>query len=180
MIVKGAGEPSGDAVGGSNGDILYFQITTNRIKRGDDDFPVHEMDWPRIQRGYQALTSRYGATRRTENELAFMAWKFQDAAVARQQFTLIGENWGRAVWRDRNYFDRARDWAQAPTAAPLPGQSDLSVEAVHLHHILAQRVTAGRTGIEHMSAGIFAHCYPAKVTHDRHLVHGKQGSHEGA
>ena len=50
-----------------------------------------------------------------------MAWKFQDAAVARQQFTLIGENWGRAVWRDRNYFDRARDWAKAPTVAPLPG-----------------------------------------------------------
>jgi hypothetical protein len=79
------------------------------------------MDWPRIQRGYQAHASRYGATRRTENELAFMAWKFQDAAVARQQFTLIGENWGRAVWRDRNYFDRARDWAKAPTAASLPG-----------------------------------------------------------
>jgi hypothetical protein len=113
---------SADTVGGDSGDVLYFQIATILIKRGDDDFPVHEMDWPRIQRGYRALISQYGPDRRTLNELAFMAWKYQDAAVARQQFALIGENWGRAVWRDRNYFDRARDWAQAPTPGPLPGQ----------------------------------------------------------
>jgi hypothetical protein len=113
---------SADAVGGDAGDILYFQIATNLIKRGDAEFPIHEMDWQRIQRGYQALISQYGPAKRPENELAFMAWKFQDAAVARRQFALIGENWGRAIWRDRNYFDRARDWAQAPTPGLMPGQ----------------------------------------------------------
>jgi hypothetical protein len=115
---------SADAVGGDSGDMLYFQIAKRLITRGDGDFPVHEMDWPRLQRGYQALTSQYGQSHRLDNQLAFMAWKFQDATVARQQFALIGDNWNRGVWGDRNYFDRARDWAQSPTMAPLPGQAD--------------------------------------------------------
>jgi hypothetical protein len=41
-----------------------------------------------------------------------MAWKFRDAAFARQQFEVIGDRWSRGVWRDKEYFDRARDWAQ--------------------------------------------------------------------
>jgi len=113
---------SADAVGGNAGDILYFQIASVLIRRGNDDFPVHEMDWPRLQRGYQALLSQYGSTRAIVNDLAFMAWKFQDATVARQQFALIGDDWNVSVWEDRSYFDRARDWAQSPTPALLPGQ----------------------------------------------------------
>jgi hypothetical protein len=103
---------SADDVGGDAGDELYFQIATILIKRGDGDFPVKEMDWERIQRGYQALTAHYGATRRTKNQIAFMAYKFKDAAFARQQFELIGDHWAPGVWRDRQFFDRARDWAQ--------------------------------------------------------------------
>ena len=103
---------SADDVGGDAGDELYFQIATILIKRGDGDFPVHEMDWERIQRGYQALTAQYGASRQSKNQIAFMAYKFKDAAFARQQFELIGNNWSQFVWRDRQFFDRARDWAQ--------------------------------------------------------------------
>ena len=60
-----------------------------------------------------------------------MAWKFQDAAVAHQQFTLIGDNWEAGVWGDRNYFDRARDWAQSPTPALLPGQGQSPPAVIH-------------------------------------------------
>jgi hypothetical protein len=131
LLPKWAGRPgaasnfarsSADAVGGDAGDILYFQIGTVLILRGDDDFPVHEMDWQRLQRGYQALLSQYGSAGFPQNQLAYMAWKFQDSVVARQQFTLIGNSWNRTVWGDRNIFDRARDWAQSPTPALLPGQ----------------------------------------------------------
>lgn len=121
---------SADAVGGDAGDILYFQIATNLIRRGDDAFPVHEMDWQRIQRGYQALLSQYGSTPRVHNQLAFMAWKFQDAVVAHQQFAVIGNRWAPFVWRDRNAFDRARDWAQSPSPALLPGQGQTAPPAV--------------------------------------------------
>jgi hypothetical protein len=121
---------SADALGGDAGDLLYFEIGTELIRHGNGDFPVHEMDWERLQRGYQAAVSQYGSTHFPENELAFMAWKFQDAAVARQQFALIGDDWNPSVWRDRNSFDRARDWAQAPTAALLPGQGQTQPPAI--------------------------------------------------
>jgi hypothetical protein len=104
---------SADGVGGSAGDLLYFQIGTNLIKRGDDSFPVREMDWDRIQHGYQALSSQYGTSRRTMNQLAFMAYKFKDVSVARRQFEAIGDRWSRAVWGSRELFDRARDWVRA-------------------------------------------------------------------
>ena len=104
---------SADGAGGSAGDLLYFQIATILIKRGDGSFPVKEMDWDRIQRGYQALSAQYGTSRRTMNQLAFMAYRFKDATVARQQFEAIGDRWSRGVWGDRELFDRARDWAPA-------------------------------------------------------------------
>lgn len=104
---------SADRLGGDSGDLLYFQIATVLIRRGDSSFPVRQMDWERIQRGYQTLSAQYGESRRTMNQLAFMAYKFKDAAVARRQFAAIGDKWSRGVWRDREYFDRARDWSRA-------------------------------------------------------------------
>ncbi len=103
---------SADNIGGDAGDELYFQIATLIISRGNGNFPVQEMDWARIQHGYQALSTHYGATNRANNQVAFMAYKFRDANVARQQFEIIGDRWARGVWRDRQFFDRARDWAQ--------------------------------------------------------------------
>lgn len=122
---------SADAVGGDGGDILYFQIATNLIRLGDENFPVHEMDWQRLQRGYQALISQYGPSHPLENRLAYMAWQFQDAAVARQQFALIGDNWNRRIWGIRDYFDRARDWAQSATKPLLPGQGQIKPSEIH-------------------------------------------------
>ena len=102
-----------DNVGGEQGDVIYFHIATAVIGKNGKGFGVHEMDWPRIQRGYQALTAQYGATGWLKNEIAYFAYEYRDAAFARQQFDLIGDHWARSVWRDRVYFDRARDWAQS-------------------------------------------------------------------
>jgi hypothetical protein len=102
-----------DNVGGEEGDVIYFHIATAVIGKNGKEFSVHEMDWPRIQRGYQALTAQYGTTGWLKNEIAYFAYKYRDAAFARQQFDLIGDRWDRGVWRDRVYFDRARDWAQS-------------------------------------------------------------------
>ena len=91
--------------------MLYFQITTVLVKRGDGNFPVNELDWKRIQRGFSVLTAQYGATRKNQNQLAFMAYKFKDVEVAKQQFAIIGDDWAESVWRDRKFFDRIRDWS---------------------------------------------------------------------
>ena len=109
---------SADKLGGDTGDMIYFEIAANLIRRGDDDFPVKEMDWERIQRGQHVITQLYGSNRRIENELAYMAYSYRDTAVARRQFASIGGDWATGVWRDRKLFDRTRDWASGHTDWP--------------------------------------------------------------
>lgn len=120
LLPKWEGEPgasssfaktSADNLGAEDGDLLYFQIATLLISRHNNKFPIKEMDWDRIQRGYRALAARYGTSRRTLNQLAFMAYKYRDAAIAGQQFAVIGDQWAPFVWGDRQLFDRARDWS---------------------------------------------------------------------
>ena len=122
LLPKWDGEPgqasafaktSADRVGGPDGDALYFQISTVLVSRHNSRFPVNELDWQRIQRGFTALTSQFGATNAQQNHLAFMAYKYKDVAVAQKQFATIGDKWSRSVWLKRDFFDRIRDWAAA-------------------------------------------------------------------
>ena len=119
LLPKWNGEPgqavafakeSADKLGGEAGDSLYWDIATVFISRSNRDFPVKQMDWQRIQRGAAVLTERNGATRSSKNQLAYMAYRYQDATVTRQQLLLIGEDWAPGVWGQRILFDRARDW----------------------------------------------------------------------
>jgi Domain of unknown function (DUF4034) len=109
---------SADRVGGDEGDILYFRISSVLVKRGDGDFPVDQLDWHRILNGYTALNQAYGTTNAHVNQLAFMAYKFGDREIAQQQFSLIGNRWSFGVWRDKMFFDRIRDWASHRTSWP--------------------------------------------------------------
>ena len=102
---------SADKLGGEAGDIVYYQIATVLISRHNNNYPVKQMDWARIQRGYAAITTQYGGTKKLQNELAFMAWKYRDQKVAKEQLATIGDNWSRGVWGDQQKFDRARDWS---------------------------------------------------------------------
>jgi hypothetical protein len=101
-----------DRVGGDEGDEIYFHIADAVIGKNGRNFGVKQMDWARIQRGAQVVTAKYGTTGWLQNKMAYYAYKFQDAAVARQQFEQIGDRWDRGVWRDRARFDEARDWSQ--------------------------------------------------------------------
>jgi Domain of unknown function (DUF4034) len=102
---------SADGVGGDAGDILYFEIATNLIRRGDGDFPVKQMDWARIQHGEVTLEAQYGVSKRVTNELAYIAYKFGDATTAQRLFTQIGEQWATGVWRDKAFYNQTRQWA---------------------------------------------------------------------
>jgi transglutaminase-like putative cysteine protease len=104
---------SADQIGGDAGDILYFQIAMGLITRGNRDLDATMMDWQRIQRGYKGLSAKYGVNSNLKNQLAYMACRFKDAAIARQQFAAIDEDWAREVWGERKWFDQYRDWAKA-------------------------------------------------------------------
>ena len=87
------------------------------IERDNGRIPTNEMDWERIKRGAYALERMYGQTRETTNELAFMAYKYRDYAVAVPLFESIGERWLEQVWKPRTYYEKARKWALRAEAA---------------------------------------------------------------
>lgn len=109
-----------DRLGGDNGDYMYWEMATVILKRGNgnlDQF-VPRMDWDRIQRGFQVASNRYKANFTQKNQLAFMAYHFKDSAVAQQQFASIGNGWVPGVWRDRNFFEKIRDWSTGHNSWP--------------------------------------------------------------
>lgn len=129
LLPKWNGEPNdatnfakrqADHLGGDLGDRMYFEIATAILHRGNGNLApfVQHMDWPRIQRGYAVLVAQSGSSRKIQNQLAFMAYKFNDVAVARQQFASIGDQWSLGVWKQRNFFDRVRDWSNGQTSWP--------------------------------------------------------------
>ena len=91
--------------------MLYFRLAHTIVRRGTGNESPKLVDWARVQRGYALIASRYGETKRNENELAMLAYLFEDKAVALKQFALLGDDWSHSVWRDKKIYDRARDWA---------------------------------------------------------------------
>ena len=109
-----------DALGGTDGDLLYFEIGSALLSKGNGNTNAKSLDWQRLQRGHAALVARYGTTNHVENELALMAYKEKDAVVAQAQFTAIGDHYASSVWKDRTQFSRVRDWAASATADSAP------------------------------------------------------------
>lgn len=111
---------SADHLGGEAGDMLYFEISTVIIKRGNGNLApfIKAMDWPRIQQGYKIQVRQAGETRKEQNQLAFMAYHYRDQAVAHAEFVLIGDEWSRGVWKEKANFDRARDWSTGHQSWP--------------------------------------------------------------
>jgi len=110
-----------DHRGGDMGDWLYYEIASSIISRSNGGWlnaHVNALDWPRIQRGYHVLNAQFGISRGEQNEFAYMAYRFKDAGIAQQQFAAIGSDWTRGVWRQRAFFDRARDWANGQQQWP--------------------------------------------------------------
>lgn len=100
-----------DRVGGGEGDVLYFQLATYLIGPGYKAAFLKDWDWNRLQHGYSAIETVYGLSPRDVNELGFLAYKYHDQTIAQKQFALIKDDYSESVWRNRKYFDKARDWA---------------------------------------------------------------------
>jgi hypothetical protein len=109
---------SADRRGGDAGDMIYFHIAAVLISKSNPNYPVKELDWERIQRGAASTAAQYGGTLEDTNDLAYMAYKYRDRPAAQKLFAQIGNDWSRGVWRGKEFFDRARDWAQGETQWP--------------------------------------------------------------
>ncbi|MGA1981993.1 MAG: DUF4034 domain-containing protein [Acidobacteriaceae bacterium] len=102
---------SADAVGGPEGDFLYFHIAMVVLAANNGKVDAAQMDWERLQRGYQAQRDLYGVVSFDRNQFALMAWRFRDRDVARPIFNEIGDKWSKEVWGNRTRFETAREWA---------------------------------------------------------------------
>jgi hypothetical protein len=131
LLPKWEGEPgdatsfakaAADRVGGDDGDVIYFEFATIVIKRGNGGIPTTQMDWERIKRGAYALEKKYGQSRTTMNQFAFMAYKYRDAVVAGPLFAEIGDRWVPAVWKEKSNYDQARNWAARHSEGSAAGE----------------------------------------------------------
>jgi hypothetical protein len=101
---------SADRVGGSDGDILYFQIAGGVVCPCGDETEFNRMSWSRIQKGFAALEQKYGPSMINLNLFALMATNVDDAVVAAAAFKRIGDNWDKDTWITEEYFNHSKTW----------------------------------------------------------------------
>jgi hypothetical protein len=107
------GKQMADAVGGSKGDFIYYQIGIVVLGICNCTVQENPLDWARLQRGYRVQGEMFKNTNYDTNQLALLAWRFNDRAVAQQAFEEIGDKWLKNVWKNRSHFEKARKWANA-------------------------------------------------------------------
>ena len=99
-------EQVADAVGGREGDALYFLVASrvNCCRR----MQAPALSEAREERGFTALDQMYGSTNRERNEAAFLALRAGDTATAQGLFARIGNDWSSTVWGSKARFDASR------------------------------------------------------------------------
>jgi hypothetical protein len=104
-------EQAANRVGGTKGDIIYYEIAAFVNCSCDARNQAYGLSWPRIKRGYAAVEKQYGASLANMNLMAKFAGAAGDPDFANEMFTRIGDYWDQTVWHKRENFDRVRTWA---------------------------------------------------------------------
>lgn len=109
-----------DRMGGEEGDILYFQLTSHLMTAGCDCIQV---TWPRVEKGFEALDKRYGTSMLNLNLFAFMAVHTSQPLAAKEAFMRIGDQWDEKIWQTEESFATSKNWAvgYAPLIAKQHG-----------------------------------------------------------
>ena len=109
-----------DHIGGSAGDILYFQVSAYLVCCQYDQ--QLKLSWPRIQKGFAAVEKQNGAAPENWNLLARLAASFNDPVVANKMLTRIGDQWSEDVLAD--LFVLRVDQAMGQTDGAPDGQAE--------------------------------------------------------
>ncbi len=138
-------EDSAKRLGGNEGDIVYYMIVSYVMPRyvsrdgHGDFFRDNPTIWgQKIWDGYKQIEEGYGTSKYRQNEMALIASKAQQYAVAKILFDRIGEDWDERVWQKKAVYDGYRNMARAKastTATTLI--KDLSVLKATLSSSLA-------------------------------------------
>lgn len=102
-------QSTADRIGGSAGDVLYFQVASLVVCCIDQPM---KFSWPRIQRGFHALERQYGQAPENWNKLARMAAIYGDPVVANEMLAKVGDQWSDEIWHTFSYFQSVQHWAK--------------------------------------------------------------------
>jgi hypothetical protein len=114
--VEGFLEKTADAIGGDEGDVLYFRVASTTVCGCQNDEKLN-LSWLRIVKGFDAVEKIYGPSMENLNQVAHLAIDFSDAMAAQKAFTRIGDQWSESIWRTSAYFESQKEWAKQ--AAPM-------------------------------------------------------------
>jgi hypothetical protein len=99
-------------VGGDQGDIIYFEIASNRTCWCEpDNHQLERMSWPQIKRGYEAIERLYGSSNYKNNRFAFVAYQFHQQVAAGSAFQAIENARDPSVWGQGDLFEKVKAWA---------------------------------------------------------------------
>lgn len=131
-----------EKVGVAEGDITYYMIVSFVRARyvkpdGRADFFTDNNIWgQKIWDGYKQIEAKFGTNKFRLNEMAMMASKAKQFAVAKILFERIGDDWDERVWERRTEFDGYRNMAKAK--APNPA-TKLKTDLAELKATLSSR-----------------------------------------
>ena len=108
-----------DRIGGDDGDVVYAEAVSQIACLCNEEPQLDKLSWPRTQKGFALLESRYGVSLYSMNRLAMLAWRMHDPVAADKIFSRLGDNWTEEIWLSENNFKISKEWASniAPTAA---------------------------------------------------------------
>ena len=110
----GFAEAIANKLGGKKGDFTYYAIATTIICACDNENGLNGMSWPRIQKGYQALTELYGTSIGHVNEMAMISFRAGEFDYSASLFDQIGDNWDKTVWLSPEKFATFRFQSAIP------------------------------------------------------------------
>jgi len=133
-------QKAADGIGGSSGDILYFQVAAYLFCCATDQ-PL-KLSWPRIQRGFDALEKRSGPSPENWNRLARIALVYQDVVAANEMMSRIGTQWSEDVWHTDSYFESVKQWAKQGEVAKYTYSVQEESAEENLHSAAGQQYGA--------------------------------------
>jgi uncharacterized protein DUF4034 len=113
-----------DKVGGDDGDLLYARVTW-RMHRGryfKNIFKETTISWPRVDKGFIVMESRFPDSFSAKSEHAYLAAQSGDLASALKYFNALQGQVDLTVWRTTDNFSKFSRYVYAPAHAPLVNQ----------------------------------------------------------
>lgn len=99
-------EQAANKVGGEQGDIILFNIYTDRFSNSNLSFlDKHKAIAPRLVAGFRAIDKLYGSSPVTLNEACLISFFTDDQTTPAELMKRIGNDYDLTVWRDDMTFN---------------------------------------------------------------------------